>query len=317
MSESKEFQSGIKQSRREEDAPKENSEASPSRQEGDLLASFPYNGGPQEEDIRKAEKILKQIQKNVPISAEEVSREGYRNIPLTGRPAHQYYSLFELNEGEEVSRFKGKIVWDLGAGKGGWVKDLKERGITQDAYAMDFLYGVLPESGKYDAYKLPPKEQRVAARLDSLPLKDDSVDDIAALASLPLHADSKKQVSDFFNEIARVLKSGGEARIFPIDNFMDSMGSREESIGFWGRLRGRETKPYILEDNQEQEMKRLGIPTAKKYQDFLIKKYVEAEKWSLECIEELKDNHEIEIHFVSTLLSEKNRNSKTLVIRKK
>lgn len=174
---------------------------------------------------QKNDEIETRTQRNnasqLPIEKSRLSddKKMYGSIPITRRYPEVYYRLFDLEGSEDISIFfKDKVVLDLGAGFSEFVDDLNTRGITQTAYAVDFIYDVLdsPSGSENFGDGLPTKDARVTARLQQLPFADNSIDIAVASKSLPLHAQTKKDISDFFDELVRVLKSGGEARVSPV-----------------------------------------------------------------------------------------------------
>lgn len=66
--------------------------------------------------------------------------------------------------------------------------------------------------------RLYPVENTHAGIAQHLPsaVEAGSIDSVIACQSVPLYLQSEDDISQFLNEILRVLKSGGEARIYPV-----------------------------------------------------------------------------------------------------
>ena len=225
-------------------------------------------------------------------------KEMYGNIPITDRSPEVYYRLFDLENPEDISKFfKDKVVLDLGAGLSEFVGDLKNKHITEKAYAVDFLYGILDKVSspqKSRGESLPPKENRISARLQELPVGDNSVDIAVASKSFPLHAQTKKDITDFFDELVRVLKPGGEARVTPVKCFNQWM-SRPTNLR--ERLLPKKRLADIDRWTLEKESKHLGL-SEYEYLIFLRDRYNQAEEWTKECIQELKKNPGLEVEVI-------------------
>ena len=299
----------------------------------------------QSQDEAAAKRILHDLRDRIPINKETVSRGGYKNIPFTGRPVGRYLPIFGLKDRESAeSFFKDKTVVDFGAGKGEFVNYLLEEGITEKAYAVDMLYGAFEGTDLLKDSEDKPLKNLIAARLDALPFADNSVDIGIASSSLPLHADTKEDIEHFFNEAIRVLRSGGEFTVFPIDKLVESMitgklkerqRERRGKYAWWLEkvdslffnlgdrlLRGMEEREqkedlFVLNYNSREEMRRLGIRSMKEYKALLWKKYEDAEQWTQECIEEFKKREDIVVEIKEIEQSNGSDSHNVLSVRKK
>ncbi len=144
-----------------------------------------------------------------------------------------------------------------------------------------------------------PPDHRIVANNEILPFKDGTVDIVVASSSCPLYSESQQEVEDFFNEVVRVLKSSGQARISPVSNLHDTM---------------REKNKYVPSSLAKYEMEKKGISLGK-YNRNLKKKLNKLESYVRHVIKSLKKREDITIEIAS--------NSKTpfvknvLIIRKK
>jgi ubiquinone/menaquinone biosynthesis C-methylase UbiE len=297
------------------------------------------------QDEKAATKISDDLRARIPISKETVSIGGYKNVPFTGRPVEKYLPLYEISDRESAGIFfKDKTVVDFGAGKGGLVPYLLEEGITEKAYAVDMLYEAFEGTDHLKDSEGKPLRNLVAARLDALPFPDNSVDIGIASSSLPLHADTKEDIEHFLNEAIRVLDSGGELRVFPIDGLLGSMMSeklgekqkeRRKRHAWWLEkadhiffrlgdriLRVMEEKEqkddlFVLDYNGSEEMKRLNIDSIEAYKALLWNKYQEADRWTRECIEELRRREDIMVEIKKIMTGSGDESHNVLVVRKK
>lgn len=230
-------------------------------------------------------------------SPQRLEKGVYKNIPVTQRPEWVYADFLGLKGDPEsyAARLKDKTILDLGAGRAAFIGELVSNNITQSAYAVDFIYHLPEEVGGLDTVDDTSKlsrEHRVAARLETLPFKDESAHLVVAYASLPLHADTPKDVEMFFGEVARVLAVGGEAYIGPTSDFLTWMTHKKTPLSFLlnpGRL------PVAHEATSQQQMKELGFSTLLEYRLFLRKKYRQAEEATSRVLEQLRNNPAFEV----------------------
>ena len=223
----------------------------------------------------------------------------YKNIPVTGRPAWVNRAILVMGSpdgGGFEARMKDKVVLDLGAGRSGFVGDLLSRGVTDKAYAVDFIYHLPEELGDLEKIMTEqdiPPSHRVAARLEELPFKDGSVDLAVAYASLPLHADSPKDVDAFFTEAIRVLAINGEVFISPTRDFIDWMTKQKK--GMLAAIFGDSRLPDAFKETAAEQMEELGFSTLEEYRSFLKKKYAAAEVATAAALKRLQADPTLEV----------------------
>lgn len=99
-----------------------------------------------------------------------------------------------------------KKILDVGAGSAQFAKWAKEHDVSQEIYSLE------PKEDYPEE-----KNNTILAKAESIPFKDESFDLIVSNAAIPnIYIGDKyaeKEVEDSFNEMIRVLKSGGEIRL--------------------------------------------------------------------------------------------------------
>ncbi len=112
---------------------------------------------------------------------------------------------------------ENKTILDIGAGTREFAKDIERSGISARVFSLDPFYAAMEGEVK-DIIKnrsAPNIEKRTTAGFgEELPFKDESFDLVISEFSLPFYTKSRKDLNDFFSEINRVTKPGGEVRIF-------------------------------------------------------------------------------------------------------
>lgn len=110
-----------------------------------------------------------------------------------------------------LSTFEGMTVYDLGCGKSDLGADLARVGINATVIGFDENAEALAVTrGKANS------TDKRFARLDKLPVDDESADIAIATYSLPLYGKTSDQIRGFFRECRRVVRTGGLLSIYPI-----------------------------------------------------------------------------------------------------
>lgn len=194
----------------------------------------------------------------------------WAEIRPTGRSAEEYFR--ELGIPKEFLR--GKKILDIGSGLNQFAQDLKPENL--DLTSIDAFYALTPEQREEvfedltpDNFKILKKDlERITAeekdshlvggRAESLPFQDEVFDVVLAEYSMPHYAESFEQMREFFFEVARVLKSGGEARIYPMrirpgseveERDIDKILSELRSQGFTTEMLESKDLEYRMERN--------------------------------------------------------------------
>lgn len=150
--------------------------------------------------------------------------------PQTNERGPNMYNYFL---GISVEQLHGKVL-NIGSGKTGvFEKILAKRGIdisTMSPYfANNGIGGEMmmkeyskkpPFNSLRKTFNLPGYQKDIhtipTGTEEGIPLKDDSVDYVLALYSVPLYLESIEHKEILISEIKRILNNSGEARIFPI-----------------------------------------------------------------------------------------------------
>lgn len=114
----------------------------------------------------------------------------------------KFQEAFNLSE-NELKKMHGKCVLDIGSGDRGLFANVLRRKYGARVVTMDKEKRL--KGGKH-----------LLADAIAIPLAEGSVDYVFASSSAPGYLSSFEEVGSFFNEVLRVLKPGGEARIYPL-----------------------------------------------------------------------------------------------------
>lgn len=133
--------------------------------------------------------------------------------PITNRSFEAYLRDLHLVEQD----LDGKMILDIGAGGRGFAKGAGKEGVDASIVSLDPHYANM---GVYESIIMKESNPQVdsltvAGKGESLPFADNSFDLIIANYSMPLYTQSKLQIKEYFEELKRVVKPGGEIRIFP------------------------------------------------------------------------------------------------------
>ena len=152
----------------------------------------------------------------------------WAEIRPIGRSAEEYFKDLDIS----VEFLEGKKILDIGSGLNQFAFDLKKHDL--DIVSIDAFYALTPKQREEVFEELTPENFKilkkdidriagprkdsklVGGKAESLPFSDEAFDIVLAEFSLPNHAESFVQIRDFLFEVARVLKSKGEARIYPM-----------------------------------------------------------------------------------------------------
>ena len=156
---------------------------------------------------------------------EENKHWHWKEIPTTHRTKKEYFEYLRLN----IGMITGKIILDIGAGTRRFAKEINALGIGAEVYSVDPIYYVSideidkqllksKENIEYiKAFNTSEVKQRTVAALgEELPFKDKRFDLVISNFCFPMYANNKRQVENFFTDIARVLKNSGEIRLYPL-----------------------------------------------------------------------------------------------------
>ncbi len=162
-----------------------------------------------------------------------------RKIMITDRSLKNYLELLDLN----IEELKGKKILDLGSGRlQRFPRELLQK-IEDKAEVVGLDITLKEEERRKEIKEAQPylynsdKLGLIAASFLQLPFQDNSFDLVLSLYGMPLYLTSedeemsKENIRRSVMEILRVLKPGGEARIFPSNDYLEQV-LREEKIQF-------------------------------------------------------------------------------------
>jgi len=151
----------------------------------------------------------------------------WKEYAPTARGAKEHFEDLGL----KLDDLRGKKILDIGSGLNQLANELKPLGI--DIISLDPFYGLSREEREAiykSGYEDGPEKLKelldqlesensssslVAGRSEALPFDDESFDLIISHYGSPFYAEDGEKVEKFFSEQSRVLKSGGEARVYP------------------------------------------------------------------------------------------------------
>jgi SAM-dependent methyltransferase len=145
----------------------------------------------------------------------------WKEVAHTDRGVGEYLRF--LNLGRED--LEDKKILDIGAGLGKFAEGAAKENISNKIYSLEPFLSIAKEeiiSGTkektdYSAEALKAKEKMVAGIAEEMPFKENTFDLVLSLYAMPLYAISKMSVLNFFRNIIKITKNGGEIRLYPIN----------------------------------------------------------------------------------------------------
>lgn len=149
--------------------------------------------------------------------------------------------------GLTLEDFKHKKILDIGSGLNQFAQELRSKIPDVDIVSLDPFYFLsrpereaVYERGYEDGSenlkelldRLDEDEKAlriVAGRSENMPFPNETFDLIISHYASPFYAEDEKHIELFFAELSRVLKRGGEARIYPARS-KDSSASKNKAI---------------------------------------------------------------------------------------
>lgn len=145
--------------------------------------------------------------------------------------------------GLKIDDIKNKRIIDIGAGERKFAASCLKNGINIDVYSVDPNLSKEPFDHLFLEKNFPNLEKDARAKTvmgkrESLPFKNESFDLAINLFALPGKKflkegnweEMKRVIDVTFDEIIRVLKHGGEVRIYPLEFYPDD---QEEKYKPW------------------------------------------------------------------------------------
>jgi len=143
------------------------------------------------------------------------------------------------NIGLSVDDLKGKKILDIGAGERFIAGYCAKEGVNNEIYSVEpnidnaeFVKNFIGKN--WPEIKTEIDKKTVKNRQEELPYKDESFDLAINSFALPGKRffkegkidDMKNSIDSALQEITRVLKPGGEARIYPLEFYADDQGEQ-------------------------------------------------------------------------------------------
>lgn len=147
----------------------------------------------------------------------------WEKMLTTDRRLDRYLEFMNLSRED----LQGKNILDAGAGVANFARDIQAEGLEANVTSLDPTYSLsldqqLDNRGMYAGPLEATPDSTVAGLAEQAPFPDEIFDLIVANYSVPYHlpAKSPEQYRDHFlrvlEEFDRILKSGGEIRIYPL-----------------------------------------------------------------------------------------------------
>jgi ubiquinone/menaquinone biosynthesis C-methylase UbiE len=137
----------------------------------------------------------------------------------TDRDLEEYKKLLHFTD----SDIEGKRVLDLGSGSScNFTKDVNNMLPSTEVISFDFSFNGIerslfgPEKTGADQERSKQDLQNVEGLFTKLPFSNDSFDVVVSCAAMPLYLSTSEKVCEGFQEVVRILKSGGKAFIGPV-----------------------------------------------------------------------------------------------------
>lgn len=143
---------------------------------------------------------------------------------LTDRDFETYVSNLQLHDGILES---AQTIMDLGAGfRQEFARGLRAYNPKARVISIDPRLGLSEERDLSDLFpeehadrlngRRNPQPLTIAALADALPIANSTIDLIVAQHSIPQYIHSTAELARCFGEILRILRPGGQARLWPI-----------------------------------------------------------------------------------------------------
>lgn len=152
-----------------------------------------------------------------PVDELEVTRRrAIEHVPSTGRGVKDYEELL----GIKPESLRDKKILDIGAGFANFARESKHFGaetVSLEPQDPTDRLSMTPEE-KAEFKRAFSRGEIVQGIVQSLPFQDGSFDRVFAVVSIPYYLprqESERALA--FDEMVRVLKPGGEVRIYPVE----------------------------------------------------------------------------------------------------
>lgn len=153
-------------------------------------------------------------------------RSAVERAMMTERGMETYVEMLNITPSDFAS---WQRIVDLGSGtQQEFARAMKERYPEKNVFSVDArlllseeedLAGMLPEEATARRVGRDLRmENTIAAYAHDLPLPDNSIDCVLASFSIPMYAETQEDLYSALDEIYRILRMNGEARLFPVQS---------------------------------------------------------------------------------------------------
>ena len=183
------------------------------------------------------------------------------------RNIDQFANIFEIRRNEIIERLSKGNILDIGIGRKG---DPNNESYGEYLGKLNEKVKIISLDIKRDL--LLERKSSVQANAIRLPFSDNSFDRIIACASMPMWTEHPSQVDDFFDEVVRVAKKGGEIWITPISQiyllpYLDKDWRKNEDMFFIHSLIQKRVYEKLRELNTKKDLSLKLVRTFEAYDE--------------------------------------------------
>ena len=183
------------------------------------------------------------------------------------RNIDQFANIFEIRRNEIIERLSKGNILDIGIGRKG---DPNNESYGEYLGRLNEKVKIISLDIKRDL--LLERKSSVQANAIRLPFSDNSFDRIIACASMPMWTEHPSQVDDFFDEVVRVAKKGGEIWITPISQiyllpYLDKDWRKNEDMFFIHSLIQKRVYEKLRELNTNKDLSLKLVRTFEAYDE--------------------------------------------------
>src|SRR3989344_3424342 len=178
-----------------------------------------------------------------------------------------FANIFEIRRNEIIERLSKGNILDIGIGRKG---DPNNESYGEYLGKLNEKVKIISLDIKRDL--LLERKSSVQANAIRLPFSDNSFDRIIACASMPMWTEHPSQVDDFFDEVVRVAKKGGEIWITPISQiyllpYLDKDWRKNEDMFFIHSLIQKSVYEKLRELNTNKDLSLKLVRTFEAYDE--------------------------------------------------
>lgn len=185
---------------------------------------------------------------------EAIRRKAMEHVPSTGRGVKDYEELL----GIRPESLRDRKILDIGAGFANFAREARHYGaevVSLEPQDPTDNLAMTPEE-KMEFKRALSRGEIVQGIVQNLPFEDESFDRVFAMVSVPLYLPRQESERTLaFDEMVRVLKPGGEVRIWPVE-----LSGEHDWFVSDGIIKRLQSEGYIVEfENRDQSSPREPI----------------------------------------------------------